>query len=67
MCGGHRGTEGKVVAVNYKKTTIAVEGVVSTKSDGTEVGRPIHPSNVMITKLNLDDAERENILRRTKI
>ncbi len=67
MRGGHRGTEGKVVAVNYKKTTIAVEGVVSTKSDGTEVERPIHPSNVMITKLNLDDAERENILRRTKI
>ncbi|CAD6491364.1 MAG: 50S ribosomal protein L24 [Candidatus Argoarchaeum ethanivorans] len=67
MRGDNRDTEGKVVAVNYKKATIAVEGVVSTKSDGTEVGRPIHPSNVMITKLNLDDTERENILRRTKI
>jgi len=64
MRGNYKGTEGKVVAVNYKKYTIAIEGVISTKADGTEMPRPVHPSNVMITKLNLGDAERENILRR---
>jgi len=65
MRGKYAGSEGKVVAVNRKKYTIAVEGVVSVKADGTEVARPIHPSNVMITKLNLEDPERKEILERS--
>lgn len=56
--GDHRGTEGKVAAVDYRKTTIAVDGVAVTKADGTEVPRPVNPSNVMITKLNTDDERR---------
>lgn len=64
MRGDYRGIEGKVLAVNYKKYTVAVEGVVSTKADGTEMPRPVHPSNLMLTKLNLEDAEREKILQR---
>lgn len=56
--GDHRGTEGKVAAVDLKKMTITVDGVSVTKSDGTEVPRPIQPSNVMITKLELKDEKR---------
>lgn len=56
--GDHKDTEGKVAAVDYNKTTIAVDGVAVTKSDGTEVPRPINPSNVMITKLNTEDERR---------
>ncbi|HEY9206462.1 MAG TPA: 50S ribosomal protein L24 [Candidatus Methanoperedens sp.] len=56
--GDHRGKEGKVSEVNLKKMTISVDGVIVTKSDGTEVPRPIHPSNVMITKLELKDEKR---------
>ena len=56
--GDHRGVEGKVSSVNLKKMTIAVDGVVVTKADGTEVPRPVHPSNVMITKLELKDEKR---------
>jgi large subunit ribosomal protein L24 len=56
--GDHRGTEGKVAAVDLKKMTITVDGVSVTKSDGTEVPRPIQPSNVMITKLELKDKKR---------
>jgi len=38
--------------------TITVDGVSVTKSDGTEVPRPVQPSNVMITKLELKDEKR---------
>ncbi|HLB69518.1 MAG: 50S ribosomal protein L24 [Candidatus Methanoperedens sp.] len=56
--GDHKGTEGKVSEVDLKNMTITVDGVSVTKSDGTEVPRPIQPSNVMITKLELKDERR---------
>lgn len=56
--GDYRDTEGKVSGVNLDKFTITVDGVTVTKSDGTEVPRPIHPSNVMITKLEIKDKRR---------
>lgn len=56
--GDHKGTEGKVAAVDLKKTAINIDGVTVTKADGTEVPRPVHPSNVMITKLELKDEKR---------
>ncbi len=58
MRGDHRGKEGKVAAVDLNKMTITVDGITVTKSDGTEVPRPLHPSNVMITKLELKDERR---------
>jgi large subunit ribosomal protein L24 len=48
----------KVSRVDLKKMTITVDGVSVTKSDGTEVPRPVQPSNVMITKLELKDDKR---------
>ncbi|WP_456366403.1 50S ribosomal protein L24 [Thermococcus sp.] len=56
--------EGKVVEVDLKNYRIHVEGVTMTKTDGTEVFYPIHPSNVMIIELNLKDEERKNIIER---
>ncbi len=58
MRGDHRGKEGKVAGIDLKKMTITVDGVTVTKSDGTEVPRPIYPSNVMITKLEIKDERR---------
>lgn len=63
MRGDHVGTEGKVEQVNLKHGTIVVEGVSVPKADGTEVPRPVHPSNVMITKLELKDEIREITLK----
>lgn len=62
--GDHAGTEGEVQDVDLKKTLIKVAGVSNFKADGTEVPRPIHPSNVMVTKLNIEDAKREKIFTR---
>jgi large subunit ribosomal protein L24 len=39
-----------------------VHGISSTKADGTEVPRPVNPSNVQITKLNLKDPMRKERL-----
>ena len=43
------------------------KGVSNYRADGTEVPRTIHPSNVMIVKLNLEDAEREKIFARRSV
>jgi large subunit ribosomal protein L24 len=41
-----------------------VDGVISTKVDGTEVQRSIYPSNVMITKLELKDERRASSIKK---
>jgi len=64
MRGDFKGTEGKVQTVSLRDSTIAVDGVISTKVDGTEVPRPIYPSNVMITKLELKDGRRASSIKK---
>jgi len=64
MRGDQAGVEGLVEAVNLKSCTIKVAGVSNFRADGTEVPRPVHPSNVMITELDLEDGEREKIFSR---
>jgi large subunit ribosomal protein L24 len=56
--GDFRDREGKVAKVNLKDESIEVDGVTVHKSDGSEVSRPIHPSNVTVTKLELKDKRR---------
>lgn len=58
MRGDHKGKEGKVAAVNLTGMTVTVDGVSVTKSDGTEVPRPVQPSNLMIMKLEIKDEKR---------
>ena len=53
------GQEGVVDKVCTKSYKIWVHGVTGTKADGTEVPRPVDPSNVQIVKLNLKDPKRE--------
>ncbi|WNY25577.1 50S ribosomal protein L24 [Methanolapillus millepedarum] len=63
MRGDFKGVSGKVEKVNLADCVIHVAGVVSTKVNGEEVPRPIYPSNVMITKLELKDKKREARIR----
>ncbi len=62
--GDYAGQEGKVVRVDYKKTRIYIENVKRKKVDGSEVYVPIHPSKVVITKLDLKDKMRKEIIER---
>ncbi len=57
---------GKISRVSLKKIRIYVEGVENVKKDGSKAPYPVHPSNVMITELSLDDKERKMILERNK-
>jgi large subunit ribosomal protein L24 len=66
MRGDRKGFEGKVTRVDRKKYRIYVEGLTREKVDGTTIFVPIHPSKVMITKLNLDDKWRKEILEKRK-
>lgn len=62
MRGDFKGYVGKVRKVDVKKGRIEIEGVTITKVDGKKVPRPIHASNVVITKLNLTDPWRRRRL-----
>jgi large subunit ribosomal protein L24 len=64
MRGDRKGFEGKVTQINRKNYKIFVEGADREKVDGTKISVPIHPSKVMITRLNLDDKWRKKILER---
>jgi large subunit ribosomal protein L24 len=66
MRGDHKGFEGKIASVDRKKYRIYIEGLTREKVDGTTTFVPIHPSKVMITRLNLDDKWRRKILERKK-
>jgi large subunit ribosomal protein L24 len=61
MRGQFRDTEGKVVGVDYKNTRVHLENATVTKADGKETSVPIHPSNLMLVKLELDD-ERKKLI-----
>jgi large subunit ribosomal protein L24 len=58
ITGQFKGKEGKVTKVSLAKTRIHVEGATISKADGSDSFYPIHPSNVQIIKLNLDDEKR---------
>ncbi|MBX5321030.1 MAG: 50S ribosomal protein L24 [Candidatus Bathyarchaeia archaeon] len=66
MRGERKGFEGKVSRVDRESYRIYVEGLTREKVDGTTIFVPVHPSKVMITKLNLDDKWRKKILERKK-
>ena len=64
MRGDRKGSEGKINQIDRKKYRIFIEGATREKVDGTTIPVPIHPSKVMITRLNLDDKWRKKILER---
>lgn len=64
--GSFKGHEGRVVRVSLKKMRIFVEGATRVRSDGREVYVPIHPSKIVITKLDLSDPRRKQVIERKK-
>src|SRR3989344_1112992 len=55
---------GKIEKVLLKKTKVYIENAQLQKKDGSKAYYPIHPSNLMITELNLEDKERKKALDR---
>ncbi|MFW9944229.1 MAG: 50S ribosomal protein L24 [Candidatus Sifarchaeia archaeon] len=66
MRGQYRDTEGKVTAVDYRAIRVHLESATVTKADGKEANVPIHPSNLMLVKLELDD-DRKRLLEKKAV
>ena len=64
MRGSFKGHEDKIAKVDVNKRSIEIEGITMPKADGTKIAKTIHPSNVIITKLNLTDKWRRKKLER---
>ena len=62
--GQYKGITGKVEKVFVKETRVWIEGVNLVKRDGSKSFYPIHPSNLLITELNLSDKKRKEALER---
>ena len=56
--------KGKVIKVIPQRYSIHIEGHSKEKADGTVVSFPVHPSNVVITSLNLRDKKRREMIQR---
>ncbi len=57
--GSFAGHIGKVESVDTRAMRITVDGATISKADGTQIASKIHPSNVIITRLDLSDPERK--------
>src|SRR3989344_1547562 len=62
--GQFRKHEGKVERVDIKNTKIYVSGIELPKRDGTKKPLALHPSNLMITELSMDDKLRQKSFER---
>lgn len=64
MRGSSKKFKGLVDSIDLKRGRVYVEGVKVKKVDGSEVLKPLEPSNLCITKMNLDDKKRQRALER---
>ncbi len=65
MRGQFKKINGKVIRVDTRRQKIYIEGADFIKKDGSKVQYPLHPSNLMITELELEDKKRKKALERT--
>ena len=66
MAGQFKDLSGKVSRVSLSKLKVYVDKVTIKRRDGTDAMYPIHPSNLMITKLDLSDKARADKLGKFK-
>lgn len=64
MRGKFKSQKGKISRVNLKKYKVYIEGIAVRKTSGSEALAPIHPSNLRIIKLSLEDDQRVKALKR---
>lgn len=64
MRGDFKEQEGKVEKVDLKHYRLFINGVSVQKPDGNQVYHSVHPSNVMLVELDLDDDMRNQAIER---
>jgi len=58
MRGKFKKKQGKIISIDVKSSKIKIEGIMIKKQDGSKVNVKIHPSNLQIVELNLEDKKR---------
>tara|TARA_Y100000310_G_C20688463_1_gene820653 strand:+ start:1465 stop:1875 length:411 start_codon:yes stop_codon:yes gene_type:complete len=58
MKGQHKNNIGKIESVDLKNSKIKIDTIFTAKRDGSKSFYPIHPSNVQVQEVNLDDRRR---------
>nr|AJS13349.1 50S ribosomal protein L24, large subunit ribosomal protein L24 [uncultured archaeon] len=66
MRGKFKKKTGKIVSIDTKSSKIKIEGIMIKKLDGSKVNVKIHPSNLQIIDLNLDDKKRMTVKKEEK-
>ncbi len=61
-----KASEAKVANVDLKSLKLIIENVTHPKADGTQKQKPVDPSNVLLTRLDLSDPWRKEKLDRLK-
>ncbi|MDO5850995.1 MAG: 50S ribosomal protein L24 [Methanobacteriaceae archaeon] len=62
--GDFKNEEGTVEKIDLKNYRVMVDGASIQKPDGNKLYQPIHPSNLVIVDLYLDDEKRNIALNR---
>ncbi len=62
--GNFKAHAGKVEKILTKRLRVCIENIQVSKKDGKKAYYPIHPSNLIITELDLGDKKRTKILER---
>ena len=58
--------ETRTSGTSRERSSVSIEGITINQADGTATERPIHASNLVITKLNTEDAWRMDSLSKNK-
>lgn len=66
MRGSDKGFKGKVERINLKNSKVYVDGLNVKKVDGSEVLKPVNPSNLLITDPKMEDKRRQMIVERSR-
>jgi large subunit ribosomal protein L24 len=66
MTGKFKKKQGKIISIDTKTQKIKIEGITVKKRDGSKVNVKIHPSNLQITELNLNDKKRIKTMTKEK-
>lgn len=66
MRGSSKGLRGTVNRVDLRKSRVYIEEIKVKKTDGSEIMKPLQPSNLRIVKLALDDKMRQAVIERAE-
>ena len=64
--GSKRGLTGVIDMIDLRNARVTIDSMKVKKVDGSEVLKPISPSNLLVTKLSMDDKKRKAIIERKR-